>query len=257
MPSMKSFLPLALATVLSSSARAADTVITAAKHSDAMSMMGQEQPAKDSTQVTWIGKDHMRVEEGERVTIVRNDLKKMFILDTQAKTYSSIDLPLDMKKYLPADMAPMLEQMMGQVKVTITPTTETKQIKDWSATRYTMTMSLPMGNSMTQEIWATQDVALDPSALDMRAAFLSATPMVGASMATEMQKVQGLPVLFERTSTMGGKESKASEQVTSIEQKEAPAGLYDLPAGYTEKPFDPMSGAGPGRPGAHRGPRGG
>ncbi len=254
---MKSFLPLAVAAALAGPAFATDTVITAAKHSDAMSMPGQEQPAKDSTQVTWIGQGHMRVEDGESVTIVRADLKKMYILDAHAKTYSSIDLPLDMKKYMPAEMAPMMEQMMGQMKATVTPTTETKKIKDWNATRYTMTMSMPMGGSMTQEIWATKDVALDPAALEMRMAVVSATPMVGASMALEMKKVEGLPVLVERTTVMMGKESKAREEVTSIEQKEAPAGHYDPPADYTEKPFDPMSEAGGRMGGRSRGPRGG
>ncbi|NOT30612.1 MAG: DUF4412 domain-containing protein [Planctomycetes bacterium] len=259
---MKPFLTLALAAALSGPAFAAagDTVITKAKHDDAVSMMGQQQPAKDSTEVTWIGKDRMRIEDGEDVTIVRADLKKMYKLDMGAKTVSTIDLPFDMKKYMPAEVAPMMEHMMGQMKVTVTPTTETKKIKDWNATRYTMTMSMPMGGSMTQEIWATQDVAIDAASMqEMQTAFLSAMPMVGATMASEMKKVVGLPVLSERTMVMMGNESKGREEVTSIEQKEAPAGLYEVPAGFTEKPFDPMGeggGMGP-KMGRGHGPRGG
>src|SRR5262245_61505858 len=59
---MNRFLSLALAAALSSPAFAGDLVVTTSKHEDAYSMMGQNQPAKDSTEVTWIGKDHMRME---------------------------------------------------------------------------------------------------------------------------------------------------------------------------------------------------
>ena len=70
---MKTIVSLAFLAVLSSPAWCGDTVITKAKHSDAA--MGQ--PAKDTKEVLWLGKDHMRMEEGTNVTIVRADLKKM------------------------------------------------------------------------------------------------------------------------------------------------------------------------------------
>jgi hypothetical protein len=62
--------------------------------------MGENQPAKDSTEVTWIGKDRMRIEDGNDVTIVRTDLKKMYMLDMQAKTFTALDLPVDIEKLL-------------------------------------------------------------------------------------------------------------------------------------------------------------
>ncbi len=255
---MKRYLSLALATLLASPALAGDLVVTTKKHEDAHTMMGQQQPAKDTTEVAWIGKDRMRTEEGDSVTIVRADLNKMLMLDTKAKTYSSIDLPFDLKKYVPAEVAPMMEQMKAQMKCTVTPTTETKKIKDWNATHYTISMTMPMG-SMTQEVWATQDVVLDASTMQMRAAILSTNPMGGESMAAEMRKVLGMPVLTERTLSVMGSDAKAREEVVSIEQKDAPAGHYDVPADFTEKPFDPMAGAGGmgPRPGGRNRPRGG
>ena len=252
---------VALVALFSAPALCADLVITKSKHSDAMKMPGQEQPAKDTTEVTWMGKDRMRQEEGEQVTIVRADEKKMYILDTKAKTVSTIDLPFDMKKYMPPDMppdmAPMIEQMMGQVKVVVTPTTETKKIKDWNATKYTMTMSMPMpmGGGFTQEIWATKDVEFDRAVFQELSGAMMATGMGGAPMAAEYKKIDGLAILTERTQTMGGMTIKSREEVTAIETKEAPEGLYDVPKGYTEKRFDPMGegamgGRGPGgRPG--------
>lgn len=251
---MKIFLHGVALAFLASGALATDVVITKTKHTDAATMMGQAQPAKDSTEVTWMGKDHMRVEDGDHVTIVRLDQKKMYMLDVKAKTYSTLELPVDIKKYLPAEYASMIEPMLSQIKVTVTPTTETKKIKDWNATHYTVTMTMPMGGSMTQEIWATKDAPIDfAMAKDASASLMSMNFMTG-NLAEEMKKIDGLPVLTERTQTMMGSEVKSKEEVTSIEQKEPAAGLYDVPQGFTEKPFDALSeargGAGPmGGPG--------
>jgi hypothetical protein len=248
---------VALITLFSAPAFCADLVITKAKHADAVKMPGNEQPATDTTEVTWFGKDRMRSEEGDRVTIVRVDQKKMYMLDTKAKTVSTIDLPFDMKKYIPAEMAPMMEQMMGQMKVTITPTTETKKIKDWNATKHTMTMALPMGGSMTQDIWATKEIEFDRAAFGELSSAMMSTAMGGASMAAEYKKIEGIPVLMERTQTIMGSTSKSREEVKSVETKEAPEGIYDVPKGYTEKPFDPMSEGGMGGRGSAGKPRGG
>jgi uncharacterized protein DUF4412 len=238
---MNSILTLVLAAALSTPVLASDLVITKEKHSDAVKVMGQDRPAKDTKEVVWIGKDRMRVEEGDKVTIVRTDLKKLYILDTKAKTRTSLDLPLDLKKYIPADTAPMMEQMMSQMKVTVTPTTETKKIKDWNATKYTMAVTLPMGGTATQEMWVTKDVGGDRAGWqDMFAALMSASPF-SAAMAAEMKKVDGLPVLSERTQTMMGSEMKSREAVLSVEQKEAAADFYDAPKDFTDKPFDPMA----------------
>jgi hypothetical protein len=243
--------------LLAAPALARDLVVTKKKHEDAYSMMGQEQPAKDTTEVTWIAEDRMRVEDGDQVFLVRSDLKKLFVLDKKAKTYSALDLPLDLAKYMPAEYAPMIQQMTGQITVSVAVTGETRKIGEWNATRYTVTTTLPMGGSDVQEIWATKDVPLDLAALqDMRAAMLALNPMGGTRMADEMKKIDGVAILVERTRTMMGAEAKARDEVTSIEQREPSAGLYDPPADFTEKPFDPMAAMGGPRPGGgRRGPR--
>ena len=185
------------------------------------------------------------------------------MLDMTAKTVTTVDFPFDMKKYIPAEMAPMMEQMTGQQKVTITPTTETQKIKDWNATKYTMTMTMPMGGSINQVMWVTKDIGTDRAGWkDMLAAQLASNPFASA-MAGEMKKIDGVTVMSERTMSMRGTEMKSKESVVSVESKDAPAGSYEVPAGFTEKPFDleSMMG-GPGGPGGHargngRGPGGG
>lgn len=240
---MKLLACLALFAATSAPLSASDLVITKDKHTDAGSVMGQDQPAKDTREVTWVGTDRLRVEEGTTVTILRSDLKKIYFLDTAAKTVSTLELPFDVKKYVPAEMAPMMEQMTSQVKVTVTPTTETRQIQAWSTTKYTLTMTMPMG-SMSSDLWVTKDVAADrPSLRALHAELMAASPM-GAGIAAEMKKMDGLPILTERVQKMMNSSIKSTETVISIEEKEPVAGLYEVPEGYTEKPYDPMGGMG-------------
>ncbi|MSR63075.1 MAG: DUF4412 domain-containing protein [Planctomycetes bacterium] len=246
---MKIVSSLALIAALAGPALCGDLVVTKQKHSDAMEMPGQSQPAKDTTEVLWIGKDRLRVDEGDTITIVRADLKKLYTIDAKAKTYTALDLPIDLKKYMPAEMAPMMEQMSAQMKVTVTPTTETKKIKDWDATRFTMNMSMPMGGGMTQELWVVKGLGAEHAGWQEMYASLSASNPFGGSMAAEMKKIDGMPVLIERSQKMMGHEMKSREEVVSIEDKEPAADFYELPTGLTEKPFDPMAGMQMGGPG--------
>jgi hypothetical protein len=236
----------ALAALCSTPSLAGDLVVTKSVHSDAVKMMGHEEPAKDTTEVTWIGTDRIRIEEGDSVTIVRADLKKLFMLDTKAKTVTTIDLPFDIKKYVPAEYAGMMEQMMSQTKVTVTPTEETKKIKDWNATKHVMTTSMPMGGSVKQDVWLTKEVQVDAAAFaEMYSATMS-LGMGGTAIASEYKKLDGFAVLTETTTSMMGQTSKSREEVTSVETKDAPEGHYDVPKDFTEKAFDPMAGHGMG-----------
>ena len=177
---------------------------------------------------------------------MRADLKKLYLLDTTAKTCSTIDLPVDLKKYMPADAAPMMEQLASGMKVTVTPSTETRKVKDWNATKYTLTMDTPMGAS-TQELWVTTEIGGDRSGWhELLSAQQPANPFASV-LAAEMKKIDGYPVLSERVQKFRGSEVKSREAVISVEEKEPPPGHYDVPADFTAKPFDPMEGM-PGGP---------
>jgi hypothetical protein len=247
----------ALLAALSAPAFCTDLVVTQTKHTDAFKMAGRE--AKDTTETMWIGKDRMRIESDDKVVIIRTDQKKMYMIDPRAKTYSTLDMPVDMKKYLPEEMAPMYEDMMAKTKITVTPTTETKKIHDWNATKYAMVMTMPMPGPMggemkfTNDIWVTKDVAVDRAAWnEMYGAMMTMGPG-GPTLAAEMKKIDGLPVLIERTQVVMGNEIKSRDEVTAVTSKDAPEGTYDVPKDFTEKPFDPSSQGGMGGPPRHKG----
>lgn len=253
---MRTLSRIALIAALASPALSADLMITQTKHTDASKGQGgREQPAKDVTSTIWLGKDRMRVEDGENVFIIRADTKKMYMLDTKSKTASVMDLPFDMKKYVPPEVAPMFESMMAGMKSTLTPTTETKKIGEWTATKYTMTSVRPMGPAgdatTVEEIWATKDIAVDRSAWnELYGAMMSFSG--GPAAAEEMKKLEGMPILVERTQTMMGQTTKSKDQITAVASKDAPEGAYDVPKDFTQKPFNPMEDMKGGGMGAGR-----
>lgn len=232
-----------LTAVLSPPLAQADFLIKSKKHSDALVIMGQQQkPEKDEIGATWLAKDKMRRDEGEeRTTVVRYDTKKIYVIDHTKKTYSEMDLPIDMEALVPEQAKQMLQTM--EVSASVTDTGETQTIQDWKCTKYLVEISLSMmGMAMPikMDIWASKDLGIDLKAYEkFNAEILSLNPMF-KDLIEEFKKMEGYPVLTKFSMSIMGSEQKFEEQVISADKTDAPAGTYDLPEGYTEAPYNPM-----------------
>ena len=221
----------------------ADTYIKKMKHTDAVTIMGQTQPEKDEEGVTWMSEKKMREDEGtSKSTIVRFDLKKIYVIEHDKKEYTEIDLPIDLEKVLPPE-AQQMAQMM-QVTAKVTETEETQKIKDWDCKKYLVEISLSMmgmNMPMKMEMWVTKDLDMD---LDLYEKFytemLALQPMF-KGFTEEFKKIEGYPVMTDMTMNMMGSEMKSHEEVVSVEEKNAPDGTYDIPGGYTKsETFNPF-----------------
>lgn len=224
--------------LLSAGIAAADIRVVKNTHQDGFSIMGQTQPAEDREQTTWIGADRMSMDQGNGVTVVRLDLMKLYLIDHGSETYQVLDLPVDLSALVPPEMQPMLAMM--QFAVTVTPTDEYKQVGEWNARRYDMTMASQMF-SMNSTMWVTEVEGYDPQAFNSMYVHLNSLQPGMADAVKEMSKIGGLVVEQAGVMTMMGTEVGTSEQAISIDQMDAPPGTYDPPAGYTEKPFDFMA----------------
>jgi hypothetical protein len=231
-----------LTVILSPSIARADMLVKKKKHTDAVTMMGQTQPAKDEEVETWFAKDKMRQEEGEgKVYILRFDLNKAYYIDYTKKTYSEVDMPID----LDAALGPQAKQTMQmmQMSATFTDTGEKQKIQNWNCTKYLVEISISMmGMSMplTMEIWASKDLGID---MNMYKKFyketLSLNPMT-KDIVEDLQKMEGFPVLTKVSMSMMGQEMKYQEEVVAVEKKDAPQGTYDVPEGFTKTAYNPM-----------------
>jgi hypothetical protein len=221
---------------------AADLKVVKMTHRDGFTVMGQTQPSEDQEQTTWIGKDRMIMEQGDNATIVRLDTNKLIVVDHKQKSFSVLDLPIDLESLMPAGMADQMKTMMT-FEVTVTPTGESKTVGEWKAQQYEMKMVSKM-MTMEATMWATEHAAFDQEAYYKMAEQMASLQPGMADVAKELHKVKGLVVEQDGVMTMtmmGNISVKTSEKTSSIGELDPPDGIYDPPAGYTEKPFDFMT----------------
>jgi len=233
---------LVLALLLFPAIAKADIHVLKMKHTDAFSMMGQTEPAKDEEGGMWIAKDKFRHDEGEKMTwIVRYDLKKIYVVNHENKSYSETPIPIDFDALLD-DQA---KQMMGmfQASATVTDTGETQKIKNWNCKKYILEINMGMmGMQMPMKltIWTSKDVGIDLKLYQkLYGEVMAANPMF-KDILDEFKKLEGFPIRTEMSMSMMGAEMKYNEEVVSIEKKSVPAGTYDIPEGYTKAAYNPF-----------------
>lgn len=228
--------------VAATGAAHADTKVVQLSHQDAFSVMGQNQPAKDQQQVMWIGDGRMRMDQGDTTMIVRGDQQKMFLIDHQQQTFSALDLPLDISKFLPPGMGEQMLQMM-KFEANVEATEEIRTIGDWQARRYNVTMKSPMV-SIASTYWATNDVDIDLEQFyGLYEQIMSVQPGM-KDLAEKLRSIEGFVIEQQSVTTMsmmGDTKVNMSQKTVSVEHADPPPGTYDTPADYTDKPFDFMA----------------
>jgi len=89
-----------------------------------------------------------------------------------------------------------------------------------------------MGAETKSESWATQDIKIDYAK-----AFTAANAMMASmpgfeKVIQEMRKVKGIVVYQTATTKMMGSETTSTTELVEAGEKAAPAGTYEIPAGY-------------------------
>jgi hypothetical protein len=220
----------------------ADVKVTQQHHQDGFAMMGQTQPARDQTHITWIGDGKMRMDQGQTSTVVDLGGKKMIIINHEKQSYNEVGLPVDLEELLPPGMAQQILEMM-KFEVTVTPSDETKKVGEWTAKRYDMQLTSAM-MKMDSVLWASEETPIDFSNYhELYANVMSLQPGMD-SMMDEMRKIGGYVVAQEASMSMtfmGETTVASTDEVVSIEELEPPAGTYEPPADYTREDFDYMA----------------
>ncbi len=227
----------------------ADVYLKEKSHTDAYKVMGRAQPAKDEIVVMWMGKDKGRIDQGEKMsTIIRLDKNIMYVLDHSKKTYSEmpfsdlsdiISSSLE-KSDLSEEEKAEAKKFMGfaksmmKVEVKVTDTGEKQKIKAWNCRKYLMQTKIMMSSS-TSEIWATEDIKVNTD-LFRTLGFSIMAKQPGFDKAfEEMKKIKGVSVLTTSTSSVMGAKIKSTQELLEVKEAKAPAGIYDVPAGYKKE----------------------
>jgi hypothetical protein len=151
----------------------ADVYMKQKTHTDAFSVMGQTQPAKDEIIINWMAKDKSRTDNGEKsTTIMRLDKGLLYQIDHKKKTYK--EMPLNVKQMIDENVAEqgedakefaamaqeMAEAFPESMEVKVTETPEKKKIGNWNSRKYLIDTKMAMGET-SSEAWATEELKID------------------------------------------------------------------------------------------------
>ena len=214
---------------------AADVYVKSNMHTDPMSIMGKNQPAKDSISEQWIGTDKFAMVSDQSASVIDLTKNVMYIINHKSKTYIEAALPFDFTSLLPAQMASMMQSMM-KMTVTVNPTGAKKTVGSWACDEYDVTMNMMM-MPMKMKVYATTAVSFDLAAYMAKiyGTILKSQFRLDDASASEMMKVKGFWIASETTMEMMGAKIRTTSEVVEITQKTPPAGTYSVPAGYTKQ----------------------
>ena len=223
----------------------ADTLLTIKSHADGFQLMGEAQPAKDTDVKVWVGATAVRRDEGDTSTILRLDRKKVYLVDHDGKTYSEVDLPVNLQKLAPAGGESAVAQLAKNMELNaqVTPGSETRKVGAWNARRVDVAIRSAMGMTIDTTMWVSKDLDVYRP-LNQMASTLASLQPGAAGWARQLEQIDGFPVLQESNVSVVGTHFKTREELVSVATQEAPAGLYEPPAGYTARPFNPLAQAG-------------
>jgi hypothetical protein len=232
---MKRTITAILCVLAIASFASADVYVKSKTHTDPMSMMGQNQPAKDSFSEQWIGNDKFAMQSDQNASVIDLSKNVMYIINHKTKTYIEAALPFDFTSLLPAQMASMMQGMM-KMTVTVAPTGIKKTVGSWACDEYDVTMNMMM-MPMKMKVYATTNVPFDLAAYMSKVygTMLKAQFRLDDASVSEMMKVKGFWISSEMTMEMMGTKIRTTSEVVEISQKTPPAGAYSVPAGYTKQ----------------------
>jgi hypothetical protein len=222
---------------------AADSLLTMKSHHDAFVVNGQKQDATDTTIKIWLAGDRMRRDEEDQSLILRLDRNRLYVVDHESKTYSEVPVPVDLRAMMPKGNEALADKVAAMMRLTVqlTPSDETKKIKDWTAHRYDASIESAMGMKIQTTLWVSKDVP-GYATLDKMLATKESLQPGAAAWVGELQKMDGFPVLQESTVDAVGAKFKTRDELIAVDDRPAPAGTFDPPTGYTLRPYQPIAG---------------
>ncbi|HOW86251.1 MAG TPA: DUF4412 domain-containing protein [Candidatus Aminicenantes bacterium] len=244
MKTKRTCLILTLAVLALAASARADVYLKQKTHTDAFQMMGQSRPAKDGTSVIWIAENMARIDNDEGTsTLFAADKKVLYMIDHANKQYA--EMPLDFDKMMQeaagddpeakeamAKMPGLMKNMMGGMSAKVTETGETKTINGWPCRKYLVEMNMGMAGTTSSETWATEDLKIDYLKVFTAASAMMARMPGFENIIQEMRKIKGFVVYQASKTKMMGSEMGSTTELLEASEKPAPAGTYDLPAGY-------------------------
>lgn len=231
----------------------ADVYIKQLTHTDSAKVAGQNMPARDDTVSVWLADGKALMNSKDATMLILTDQDVMYVINDKEKTYSKMKLSEagDITQLLKEqgvdveneEQMAMMKGMMSamQMKATVTPTNETKEIEGYDCKKYDVDFTIGMGK-MSSVYWVTPKIKIDYDMLyKIQNAMMLRMPGSLEAM-KELEKMDGFPVYIETSANMMGANIKSTTKLLKYTEKTPPDGTYTLPEGYKETEMKAMPG---------------
>ena len=164
-----------------------------------------------------------------------------------AKTYSVLDLPVDLRRMAPGREA-TVDQLSGMMKLSVqlSTTQDSRTVGGFKAQKLLLAIATAKGvKVLDTSLWVSKE-APGYRAYNRLMGSLTALQPGAADLAHQLESLPGFPVLQETSLSMDGKAVKSREELAVVETRDAAAGTYDPPSGYAAKPYDVTQSLGGG-----------
>ena len=204
-----------------------DVTLKGVQHQDAM--MGK--PAKDLETTQYYSDDFVRIVNDESDQLFKFETGELISVDHKTKEYMIIDF---------SKMQALFEQMkpmMGDMKVTVEPTGEAKEILGKKCSEYLVKMESKM-MSMEQQNWISTDVNMNME--KFQEFFEKQLKLTGIfENAEEFMKMKGLTLQQEMKISVMGMEMIHSFTPKEILEDDIAVPVFNIPKDYKGIEFEP------------------
>jgi len=222
-----------------------------------------------TTTTSYLGSDRVRIAQPEgqemivelksgQMTLIDGPKKSYFVVTREdmdrvrAKVQEQMNSPQMKKaqeqmKNLPPEMRKKMEDMMGGMatSIDVRKTGSTRKIAGYNCENWTVSV----GQMSKTEQCLTSELPLPVQAWDSYRDFaesmqsmMAAGPMAKgmAQMREKFKDMKGFPLAATHTTSVLGRTSKTSSEVTEVKRGPIPASAWQIPAGY-KKVDNPMT----------------
>jgi hypothetical protein len=222
-------------------AAVADHLLTFRRDADEfVNPNGRTTGGKNQKVTVWIGADRVRRDDGRGAAILRLDLGRLCLIDHESKTYTMLEVGKEtggyaVKTRYRAFEPPKELQELSRQESAVTASDATRKVGSWNASLHKVSVTNKMSGGSDFEWWTSSELKLDDRPYRTLLVLLAGiAPMaVDGDWLKTIVELPGFPVLFQRNQKLPDTVAKTTQQLASVEEKAAPAGTYDPPAGYT------------------------
>lgn len=169
-------------------------------------------PPRETTELVtlWYGDNELARVSGDQRMVLNLDKDETYMIDDAARTVHVL-------KHQPKSAA---------TQATATATGETRDVGQWAASRYDLSIELAPGDAGSMKVWVSTDLDMDLDTYQRLA-----KQMYQAAGMDALAELPGYPVMIE--SDFGF--IKTSSTVQSVESATPPAGTYEIPTTYQRR----------------------